>query len=39
MKKTYESPRREVYGDIRQLTRGGDGGSTKDDLFNFDGVS
>src|SRR5690606_17192154 len=37
MKKFYTAPQLVVHGDIRQVTRGGSGGSQKDQLFNFDG--
>ncbi|MCK9496437.1 MAG: lasso peptide [Dehalococcoidia bacterium] len=37
MKKFYAAPQLVVHGDIRQITRGGNGGSQKDQLFNFDG--
>lgn len=37
MKKQYVAPALREHGDIRTITLGGNGGSTKDQLFNFDG--
>lgn len=39
MKKTYAAPMRQERGDLRAVVQGGSGGSQKDQLFNFDGVS
>jgi hypothetical protein len=38
MKKVYTAPARHDRGDLRSVVLGGSGGSTKDQLFNFDGA-